>query len=70
MCAWSTSSGAVSFEIDAIHELQDLAVMRMKEWGLAKSRDAHQKGTPDLNSAADGAAPAEVSSAPAQEWSR
>lgn len=70
MCAWSTSSGGVSFEIDSIHELQDLAVMRMKEWGLTKSRDSHQKGTPDLNSDAKGAAPAELSSAAAQEWSQ
>lgn len=68
MCAWSTSSGGVSFEIDSICELQDVAVRRMKEWGLRKGRDSHHKCTPDLNS--DGAAPAEVSSAPAQEWSR
>lgn len=68
MCAWSTSSGGASFEIESVRELQDLAVMRTREWGLRKSRDSHQKGTPDLNSG--GAAPAEVSSAPAQEWSQ
>lgn len=62
MCAWSTSSGGVSSEIDSILQLQDVAVMGMKEPGLGKSRDSHQKCTADLSS--DGAAPAEGSSAP------
>lgn len=67
MCAWSSSSGGVSSKIDSAPELQDVAVTGMKEWGLGKSRDSHQKGTPELSS--DGAAPAEGSSAPVQECS-
>lgn len=50
-----------SFEIDSMCELQDVAVMRMKEWGLRKSRDSHQNHL---------SCTCRVSSAPAQQWAR